>query len=233
MMPSDADLVHLCSAIYSPTAVVDAWDYMHIGGDDGICRAIKKFDGFDVIVFRGSITPHDWIDDILVFPVGSIGPQKTPMGEVHFGFYAGMEKVWAELKPLITQPTIVTGHSLGAARADILCGLMKLDGVIPVRRVVFGEPKPGLLDFAQFIGDIPAASYRNGDKMHHDYITDVPLTMPPMQFVHPTPIVVVTAEPTGDLFSKYGVFAYHHIQLYDAAVTALFAPLAPTTETAK
>jgi hypothetical protein len=219
MMPTDADLVNLCNAIYSPTAVIGEWDYIDIGGEDGICRAIKKMDGFDVVVFRGSITPHDWIDDILVLPIGSVGPQKTAMGNVHFGFYSGMEKVWAKLKPLITQPVIVTGHSLGASRADILCGLMKLDGTPPVARIVFGEPKPGLMDFAAFIKDVPARSYSNGNDKHHDLVTDVPLLFPPLQFVHPTPILVVTSEPSGDLFSKYGLFAYHHIALYVAALT--------------
>jgi hypothetical protein len=221
MLPTDADLVNLCGLIYSPTAVVDDWDYLDLGPDDGICLALKKLDGCDVIVFRGSITVHDWIDDIMVLPIGSIGPLKTVMGNVHFGFYSGMEKVWAELKPLITQPVIVTGHSLGAARADILCGLMIADGMSPVARVVFGEPKPGLMDFGAYIKNVPGRSYRNGDTKHHDVVTDVPMLFPPLQFVHPTPIIVVTAEPSGDFFSRLGLFAYHHIELYQAAVAAL------------
>ncbi len=176
------------------------------------------------MVFRGSITLQDWIDDLRALPI------PTRIGHVHAGFFSDMEKIWREIKPMLTQPVVVTGHSLGAARASVLCGLMKSDGVIPARRVVFGEPKPGLLDFAQFISDIPSASYRNGDKVHHDYVTDVPLTMPPLQFVHPTPVDIVPAEPSPGLFSTWGIFAYHHIQLYEAAVTALFEP--PKLETA-
>lgn len=221
MLPTDADLVNLCSLIYSPTAVTGDWDYLDLGPDDGICLALKKLDGCDVIVFRGSITVRDWVDDIMVLPIGSIGPLKTVMGNVHAGFYAGMPKVWAELKPLITQPVVVTGHSLGASRADILCGLMIADGTPPVLRVVFGEPKPGLMDFAAYIAKVPGRSYRNGNDRDHDVVTDVPMLFPPLQFVHPTPIVVVTAAPTGDLFSRYGLFSWHHIQLYQAAITAL------------
>jgi hypothetical protein len=221
MIPTDADLVNLCNAIYSPTAVTGDWDYLDLGPDDGICLALKKLDGFDVVVFRGSITVRDWVDDIMVLPIGSIGPLKTPMGNVHAGFYAGMPKVWAEIKPLITQPVIVTGHSLGASRADILCGLMIVDGVTPVLRVVFGEPKPGLMDFGAYIAKVPGRSYRNGDAKHHDVVTDVPMLFPPLQFVHPTPIIVVTAEPTGDMFSRLGLFAFHHIELYQAAIAAL------------
>ena len=225
MQPTDSDLVHLCNAIYSPTAVTGDWDYIDMGADDGICWALKKLDGFDVIVFRGSITVHDWIDDIMVLPLTSIGPLKTVIGNVHAGFYAGMPKVWSELRPMITQPIVVTGHSLGASRADILCGLMIADGTTPVLRVVFGEPKPGLMDFAAYIEKVPGRSYRNGDAKDHDVVTDVPLLFPPLQFVHPTPIMVVTAEPTGDLFSRYGLFAFHHIELYVSAIDAMIPPV--------
>jgi hypothetical protein len=42
-----------------------------------------------------------------------------------------------------------------------------------------------------------------------------------VQFVHPTPIIPVCAEPTGGLFAQLGAFAYHHIELYQAAIAAL------------
>jgi hypothetical protein len=37
--------------------------------------------------------------------------------------------------PLISQPVIVSGHSLGAARADVMCGLIIADGAPPAERV--------------------------------------------------------------------------------------------------
>jgi hypothetical protein len=46
-----------------------------------------------------------------------------------------MEHVWSEARPLISQPVIVTGHSLGAARADVMCGLMVADGAPAAERV--------------------------------------------------------------------------------------------------
>ena len=94
------------------------------------------------------------------------------------------------------------------------------DGQPPAARIVFGEPKPGLLDFALLIKDVPGWSFRNGDALHHDLVTDVPMTLPPFQFVHPTPIIVVTAEPSEGLFSTLGVFAFHHIELYSTAIAA-------------
>jgi hypothetical protein len=131
-----------------------------------------------------------------------------------------MEHVWSELRPLLMQPVIIAGHSLGAARAAILTALMVKDGVIPAARVVFGEPKPGLIDLAELIKGVPARSYRNGDTLHHDLVTDVPLSLPPLEYMHPTPIVPVCAEPTGDLFDRFGAFAWHHIGLYVTAVSA-------------
>ena len=135
--------------------------------------------------------------------------------------HAGMEHMWADLKSMLSQPAIVTGHSLGAARAAVLSALMMVDGVPPVARVVFGEPKPGLLDFAKLIAGIPGRSYRNGDDTHHDLITDVPFSFPPMQYVHPTPIIPVCCRPGDSEFADLGVFAWHHVQLYLAALAAI------------
>jgi Lipase (class 3) len=214
VMPSDSAIVALCAEIYQPTAA-GAFDYYDAGADDSICWAVKRLDGFDVVIFRGSVTLQDWLRDAQALAVPS------RIGHVHSGFYAGMEHMWADLKAMLSQPAIVTGHSLGAARAAVLTALMTVDGVPPVARVVFGEPKPGLLDFAKLITGIPGRSYRNGDSTHHDLVTDVPLSFPPMQFVHPTPIIPVCCKPTGDLFSTMGVFAYHHIELYHAALAAV------------
>jgi hypothetical protein len=213
--PPDALIASLCQAIYSRTALIDQWQRFDPGLDDGVCYGVRKFDGFDVVVFRGSITAQDWISDLraLIVP--------TRIGHVHAGFFAGMEHVWSELRPLLSQPVIVAGHSLGAARAAILCGLMVKDGVTPFRRVVFGEPKPGLIDFADLIKAIPAASYRNGDTVHHDLVTDLPPSFPPLTYVHPTPVAVVCAEPDGNEFEKLGVFAWHHIELYVSALAAM------------
>lgn len=212
--PDDKLVVSLCESIYSPTALVGPWDRFDVGLDDGVCYALRKLDGFDIVVFRGSITAQDWIRDLHAEII------QTRIGHVHEGFFAGMEQIWRELRPLLTQPVIVAGHSLGAGRAAILCGLMVKDGVTPVRRVVCGEPKPGLIDLANLIQAIPAASYRNGDARNHDLVTDVPFSFPPLQYVHPTPVVEVCAEPTGPMFERLGAFAYHHIELYVAALAA-------------
>jgi predicted lipase len=214
-MPSDAAIVALCAEIYEPTAIAGAFDHYDAGMDDSVCWAIKRLDGFDVVVFRGSVTRQDWLRDVQALATPS------RIGHVHSGFYSGMEHMWGDLKPMLSQPAIITGHSLGAARAAVLTALMTVDGVPPAVRVVFGEPKPGLLDFAKVITGTPGRSYRNGDRTHHDLITDVPFSLPPAQYVHPTPIISVCCRPDGGKFADLGVFAWHHIRLYQTALAVL------------
>ena len=215
MTLNDTILVNLCNDIYSPQPD-DYWEHFDSGAEDGICCGLKRLDGYDVIVLRGSVTAHDWVEDIRAIPV------KTRIGTVHKGFYDGMEKLWAELKPLLKQPVAVTGHSLGAARADILAGLMTVGGVTPIRLSVFGEPKPGFGDFAKVIRDIPGESYRNGSEHRfYDIVTFVPITIKPLDaFVHRKPLVLLESPPPPAL-DQLSIFAFHHITLYAAAVAAL------------
>ncbi len=226
MSVTDRDIAVLCAGIYAyPGAEPVAWDYFDAGTstrfDDGICWALKRVEGFDVIILRGSVSFQDWVRDLRADSI------KTSLGMVHAGFYAGMTHMWSDVAPMLTQPrTIVGGHSLGAARAGILCGLMTQAGRAPAARVVFGEPKPGFVELAKIIAGTPGRSYRNGDKRHHDLVTDLAFSFPPFQYVHPTPIIPVTAKPTDEGFGKLGVFAYHHCPLYVQALAAM--PDVPT-----
>jgi hypothetical protein len=104
MMPTDADCAALCAAIYNTTSGTD-FDHFDLGDDDGICWALKRLDGFDVVVPRGSQTELDWLRDLEAFTI------PTRIGHVHAGFFEGMEHMWAGLRPLLEQPVVVIGHS--------------------------------------------------------------------------------------------------------------------------
>jgi len=216
MLPSDAEMASLCGAIYNYAGgPVVSWDHFDAGADDGVCWAIKRLPGYDVVALRGSFVFEDWIRDIRAAPI------VTRIGTVHRGFFEGMEHAWGDIRPLLKQPAIITGHSLGAARAADLTGLMVKDGAPPIARVVFGEPKPGFQDLADLIASVPGRSYRNGDDIDHDRVTDEPLL--PLEYIHPTPMLPVCAPPAAD--DPDIAFRWHHIPLYEAAVAPRLIPV--------
>lgn len=214
-VPSDAELAQLaCVAIYSPTVATDGvFEHIDTGPDDGVFWGLYRGDGFDVPTFRGSHEMLDWRRD------ARAQPMLSRIGTVHSGFYAGLEKCWAEMRPLIKQPVYLTGHSLGASRATQMTAIMVVDKMPPVARVVFGEPKAGFADLAAIVNTVPGRSYRNSYAVFHDEITDEALI--PLDYIHPTPPISIPCEPTGNLLARFGFFALHHGPVYKAAMDAL------------
>lgn len=203
----------LCAAIYTTPTDFPIYD---AGEDDGVCWALSREDDVDVVVLRGSVTFRDWLRDFLAVanPYAS-----RRLGPVHAGFYLGLDNAWTDIKPMLRKgaPLVLTGHSLGAARASILTGVAILDSMPPAARIVFGEPKPGFQQLGDFIGPVPAWSFRNGNGSHHDLVTDVPFTLPPVDYVHPTKLFSVCAEP--EPIHELGIFAWHSIALYVKALS--------------
>lgn len=216
-MITDKQIADLNVGVYAYTGDAPVqWDHFEPGsGSGGICWGLKRFDDTDVVVLRGSTTFQDWLRD---FSTVANPFSHNKLGPVHPGFLVGLPETWATLKSLVQPKWICSGHSLGAGRAAILTAIATLDGHAPISRVVFGEPKPAFVELAKLIEGTPGRSYRNGDDTHHDLVTDVPFSFPPEYFVHPTPIVPVTARPTDTMFSGWGIFSWHHMPLYAQAV---------------
>jgi Lipase (class 3) len=213
MIPSDADLASLNGAIYAYAgAPVVAWDHYDDGKDDGVCWALKRLDGYDVAVMRGSDSPWDWIKDFTAVPI------KTAVGTVHAGFHFGTDKVASEIRALARQPIIVTGHSLGAAEASNVTAYLIINGAPPVKRVAFGEPRPGFDDHAAIVAKAPGFSYCNGLGSHVDMVTEVPFRLPNFPFGRGSPLIAVSDPPPPN--DEWGVFSFHHIQLYMVATAA-------------
>jgi hypothetical protein len=209
MMPTDADCAGLCRALYE-TLSGTGFEHFDPGSDDGICWAIKRGETCDVVVLRGSRTELDWLRDFRAFTIPS------RIGHVHAGFFEGMEQMWSELRALRERPLLVTGHSLGAAHADILTALMIVEAMPPLGRIVFGEPRPGFANHAAIVRAVPGRSYRNCESIWRDDVVDVP----PFPYVHPTPPIKVCQPPAGSLIERFGPFAFPHIELYEAALRA-------------
>lgn len=216
-IPSDAAIARLCNGIYDYAGSAPVkWDHLELPNeDDGICWGLKRVDAVDVIVLRGSATPQDWVRD---FEAVANPFSHFALGPVHPGFLAGMEKAYAVMKPHLREEVLVSGHSLGAARATILTGLMVQDGHAPRARVVFGEPRPGLPPLAKLIGSVPGRSYCNGNGILYDLITEVPVAIGPENYVHPSPLIHVCEEPGPEWTQQWGVFAWHAMPLYLAAL---------------
>lgn len=217
-MISDLRAAELCAASYLANATSPKpFVIFDEGKDDGICWGIVQEDDCDVIVLRGSYTNEDWLRDAMARPYMS-----RRMGPVHHGFYLGMDNAWTDMKKHLRMDAkyVITGHSLGAARAALLTGIM-LDDAWPIEaRIVFGEPKPGFSTLAEFIRGIPARSYRNGISDAHDLVTDLPFTIAALglDYVHPVPLTLVSAPPPVD--DVTGLFAWHHSSLYVEALKA-------------
>ena len=215
-MISDLEILRFADAIYSGNSKVQ-WDHYDTGADwstDGVCWGIKTFKGFDVVALRGSASIIDWIRNSQAWtsPFNHKG-----LGPVHPGFFDGMEETWGEIKPLLKNPLILTGHSLGAARADILSGLAILDGVKPARVVVMGEPRPGFTQLRDIIWGCPRVSYRTVDKLGKiDLVTTVPIAFPPEEYIHPTPMIDLLVVP--NYLDYWGAFRLHHSELYLAGL---------------
>lgn len=219
-MISDARAAGLCCALYEPSPV-NPFAVIDDGADDGICWALAREGDCDVIVLRGSVTLRDWLRDVLAL---TLPYTSRRMGPVHPGFYLGLDNCWSDIAKVLRPdaPVVVTGHSLGAGRAAILTALMIDAGRAPAARIVFGEPKPGFAQLATYISTVPGRSYRNGDDRHHDLVTEMPFSFPPEDYEHASPLIKVCAPPPPD--HSWGIFAYHHIELYLAAVSAIENP---------
>lgn len=214
-MITDYDIAMLCAAAYSPAYV---WDWWEDGpAHDDVAWGIKRVDDVTIIVFRGSTQFIDWRRDLDTWAEPKVShPQ---LGPIHDGFFAGMEDAWARVQGHIKpgEPTMFAGHSLGAARANIMTGLAVVDGIAPARKVLFGSPKSGFQQLADITSKVPGASYRNGNSVAHDPVTDVPYYVPPLlAYVHDRPLQTVCYPPTPG--AELGIFAWHHIGLYVKAL---------------
>jgi hypothetical protein len=215
-MTSERDIANMCLNIYPGGAPpAGGWDLIEIP-PTGIAFGLKDFGDTVAVIFRGSTTIDDFVRDAeaVADPFEHAG-----LGPVHPGFFAGLPELWARLKPrLNNRKCIVAGHSLGAARASLFTGLMILDKQPPVRRLCFGEPRPGFPKSAQIIATVRGRSYFNSNGRAHDLVPDVPFTTFIEDYVHPTPLVPVTAPPTDADVLEYLIFAWHPMRLY-ASVT--------------
>lgn len=212
-MPSDLEVLQVCADTYRDDA---QWDASWSTNDIQVrARAVGDF---DVIAFRGSKSVLDWVRDFQVIPV-----YHPRLGMVHEGFVQGIEPVVVpRLLKFIqdrNRPYILTGHSLGAARACVVAGLMSItplfngSTVPPAAVVLAGCPRPGFKTLSEVInsGGGKVRIYKN----RRDPVADVPSLLP--FWVKPSADILVDAGDSGE----HSLFADHHMPLYLKGVEEL------------
>lgn len=153
-----------------------------------VCAFVASSPHYNLLVFRGTKVPQDWIQDLYCTPARFdwIFESAPPVGEIHAGFghtlAGGFERIIAGLAACDqSKPLLVTGHSLGGALAALIgaCFSIISASVRPVSAIyTFGQPRIGLHDFcntyARLLGGrlirfvnqqdlVPRVPFRNWD----------------------------------------------------------------------
>jgi triacylglycerol lipase len=118
---------------------------------------LALLDGAVVIVFRGTDSIANWIDDGAVLPL----PFRNK-GAVHSGFRFALDSIWETIQSTLEKwkgsgrTLWITGHSLGGALALLTAAYLRfpLDPSVTVAKPVaglytFGQPRIGTRDFCQ------------------------------------------------------------------------------------
>ena len=188
------------------------WD--HLINVDGAYAGIKRVGDTDYVMFRGSTTFIDWIEDFAHFAL----PYPDPvLGGVHPGFRLGVIAVKDQIDALVGDKVVCVGHSLGAGHAQLYAGY-RLVGSKPVEQiVVFGSPRPGCSILSHLLAPVPLTSYRNTDDEGFDMVTKVPFSVPPMiNYMQARGFTDVKSTPNPN--DPWLVFKYHHFGLYCKAL---------------
>ncbi len=204
-MISALDLARLCEEIYSSPAA--SWD--HYWDKDNVVAAHRKVEDSDVIIFRGSKDALDWIRDAEGWPTWH-----NQLGFCHAGFLDEMDDVFAEIRPVIGSRVIITGHSLGGARARILTALCAYNKIPVERLCTFGSPKPAFANLSRLIqkSGMMHETYRN----RNDPVPLLPGILP--WWTHHEDWVALNSPAASDDLTP---LRDHHIGLYVAGLAVL------------
>lgn len=211
MIPA-ATLARLCANLYDDKS--EGW--LHHFVIEDIVFAHVKVDDSDVLVFRGSITALDWIRDAEGWPAWD-----SKLGFVHAGFLRHMDDALETVRPFLGQKVVITGHSLGGARARVMAALLIVNG-LPINQVtVFGSPRPAFENLSRILQKSGAihTSYRN----RNDPVPLVPGILP--NWTHPEQWIALNEAPAADDLEP---LRDHHIELYLRGVQKISQAVMPT-----
>lgn len=181
------------------------WD--HVIPVDGAYAAIKRVDGTDYVMLRGSVTFLDWLED---FEDCALPYPDPVLGDVHPGARQGVLEVKDQIDALVGEHVVFVGHSLGAMHAALLAGYRAAVGKPVDALIMFGEPRSGGARLSAILANTMVQSYRNADMNGHDIVTDVARNIPPLlPYQHvKDPLTDCHHSPRAD--DIWLAFRYHH-----------------------
>ena len=201
-MISDYDLVLAAKATYDPKAipVFEAFD-----------QAIRIFqtkkDDLNIFAIEGTHNPIGWALDFCALKATDRQALNHPnLGFLHAGFYAAALAAMPFIKYRINgEPFVLCGHSLGAAQALLIGGLLIDDKIPPLKIAAFAPPRVGGEQFVNVVKSLTSA-YRYAD----DPVPLVPIWTPQFPYKQ-VPLIEI-----GEFM--FDVFSAHHIDNYVNAV---------------
>jgi pimeloyl-ACP methyl ester carboxylesterase len=203
-MTADLDCAIYCYSTYWNTA-----DFDHILNADNVWAGVKILPDKTVIAFRGSTTPQDWFRDFQAKMIND-----PELGGVEQGFFTGLQATLGAFEKVadLNKPVVITGHSLGAARALLFAAMLRLLNV-HCSATVFGSPRPGGLKLKYILSDVTIRSFRNNS----DPVTMVPVPLPDFEYWHPIDFIQLNPVSVPD--DTWILLKDHHIQNYIVGLT--------------
>lgn len=177
----------------------------------------SKVDGLTVIAIEGTHDPLGWMLDFLAMRTEDHQTLDHPsLGFLHAGFHLAALSIFARIKAMTEgQDYALAGHSLGAALALLIGGLMIDDGHPPVKIGAFAPPRVGGVRFVEVVTSVPLCAYWFGN----DPVPRAPLRIWPGYPYEQVPLISIG--PPHDIFHMRA--SDHPVANYLAGIPVLAA----------
>ena len=166
--PAQAVLAAQATYVTSPTFVGQG-DQLN----ESIHVNVSEINGELLVSHRGTRAPQDWIRDFMAWTTEDhILVPHDALGPLHYGIYEAALTIISQIESVVgDRPHYQVGHSLGAALAILVGGIMTARGKPPVQIFAFEPPRVGTSKLVNIVQPLTQA-WRYGD----DPVTEVPLT---------------------------------------------------------